>query len=390
VGFISDSILDALPEDSWFREWVDAWPLAEPPKSFILLAGMSAFGACVGRRAWFTHDVHTLYPMLNLLLIGPSGIGKSTAITMAFKLVHELMEPLRPQVVAGSSTPEKLHADLSRNPKAILFASELANFFSKQKYMESMIPYVCELLDYRDIIERRTKGEDITTVLNSAVTILGGSTVDWLQQQLPDSAMTGGFLARFFTIYEAHRGQRVPLPSLTMNKTSWQKMLAYRQSVYDRFKPLAAAAEGELTFRDFGASDVFVNWCNVYQPLTGHLAPFAARAGEFVLRLAMLFALSAGRMVLQPEDIKSGIALYEYSASHLQQVVVPFTPKGKLLAMVLQAVGTTGLSDVGIRRAMRNFVSASEADGLVSSLLASRDLIRQSDGLYVRTKNGTS
>ena len=82
-----DQVLTLIPEDSWFRAWMKCWPHSEPPKSYILLSGMMAMGACFGRRVKFDHDVHVLYPMLNLLLIGPSGIGKTTALD-AYATAH--------------------------------------------------------------------------------------------------------------------------------------------------------------------------------------------------------------------------------------------------------------------------------------------------------------
>src|SRR5512146_2984872 len=124
-----------------------AWPSAEPPKSYILFSALTMLGAALGRKVWFNQDVHTLFPPLNLLLIGPSGCGKSTSIMMARKhLIQLLPRAEQPQFIMGAPTPEKLHDDLKPAPHAVLFASELANFFTRQKYMEGMIPYVTELL----------------------------------------------------------------------------------------------------------------------------------------------------------------------------------------------------------------------------------------------------
>jgi hypothetical protein len=162
------------------------------------------------------------------------------------------------------------------------------------------------------------------------------------------------------------------------------RLLAKREQVFQRFISMCAGFEGEMSFHDYSGADVYSIWYSVHQPLTGHLAPFSARAGEFVLRLSMLLALSCGRMKMTDVDVRSAIALYEYCEAKLQGVVIPFTPKGKLQNMVLKAVGTETRTPVEIRRAMRNFTTSNEADSLVQSLLASQDLIVMDDGRIKR------
>jgi len=202
-------IPDCLPQDSWFRDWMAIWPTAESSKSFLLFSAMAMLGACLGRRVWLDQDIHQVRPMINLLLIGPSGIGKSSAVKIAKRLLPFVSEMERPQFFEGGSTKEKLHEDLAVQPKAIIFASELAAFFSKEKYKENLIPYVTQLLDYEDVIELRSKSGGIVPVHYPAVSILGASTLEWLQDQLPDSAVSGGFLARFLILNEEAKGQRV-------------------------------------------------------------------------------------------------------------------------------------------------------------------------------------
>jgi len=168
-------IVKKVPRESLFRKWVEAYPLAEPPNAYLLFSTMAMLGAALGRRVYFDQDAHTLYPMVNLLLIGPSGIGKSTSILKVGKpLLDALPIELKPQFVSGKATPEKLHDDLVIDPHAMVFASELANFFSRAKYMEDMIPYVTQLLDYEPTVERRTRSSDLLVVKNPAVSVVGG------------------------------------------------------------------------------------------------------------------------------------------------------------------------------------------------------------------------
>lgn len=385
---LAKDLSKALPENSLFREWMDCWPTLESPKSYVLLGAMSMLGAALGRNVYIDQDAHMLYPMLNLLLIGRSGLGKSTAIKVAWKhLVGEVPKLEQPQFIAGS-TPEKLHNDLRANPQAVLFASELANFFTKQKYMESMIPYVTELLDYPDTLQRRTVSGGVVEVLSPSVTVVGGSTVEWLQGQLPDSATSGGFLARFLICYEENPARKIGLAKHELTRQQVAQLLTRRERVAEQF---AAAAKmvGEVTFEDYAAVDIFNEWYANLRPINGHLAPFAARAREFVLRLAMLSAISCGRTTIGEQDVQAGIEIYEYCAARLQQVVVPFSIQGKLIAQVLQVIGDQALSPEEIYQAMRNSITAQEVQKLLIGLEMSKDIKRNGQGKIERVSGRT-
>lgn len=345
---------------------------------------MSMLGAALGRRVWFDQDIHHLYPMLNLLLIGPSGIGKSTSILkLGVPLIKNLPLELQPYVIEGKTTPEALHDELIVEPHSLVFASELANFFSKAKYMEDMIPYVTQLLDYEASVPRRLRGQ-LLEVKNPSVTLVGGSTVEWLQTQLPDSAATGGFLARFLIVKEDHKGQRVADSKGLLSKQRWEQIDQERLECYSQFTRIVGQFEGRIQYLDYGAADEYSFWYNTQQPLTGHLSPFSARAGEFVLRLAMLLALSCERERIADTDIRSAIKLYDHATAKLQSVVVPFSVAGRLVSQVLTCMGDQPRTEVFIRRAMRNIALSQEVDKVLNSLLMSQDIQRLPDRRLIR------
>lgn len=360
------------------------WPTTESPRSFLLFAGLAIMGAVLGRRVWLDSDWRKLYPMLNLLLIGPSGVGKSTGLEIGFNsLVWSLPKMEQPQVISGAPTPEKLHDDLRANPHAILYASELANFFTKQKYMEGLIPYVTELLDYKPTIERRTKSGGTLVVEEPAVTVMGCSTVDWLQEQLPASAVGGGFLPRFLIVSEEHKAQKVALPGMSLSRAQREALWTRRADTIEAFQGLVAQLpSGAYNFKDYEAANAYAVWYSNHQPTSGHLAPFAARAGEFVQRLALLLALSRDRAFIDTTDVRLAVKMYHYSERKLQEVVVPYTQQGRLLALLLGAVGTGSKTANDIAKVMRNFVTAQDCDRLIESLVRSGDLVRTPNGRY--------
>lgn len=356
--------------------------MSESPKSFLLFSAMTTLGACLGRRVWMDQDIHQVRPILNLLLIGPSGIGKSSAVKVAKKLLPYVPINHQPQFIEGGTTKEKLHQDLVDQPKAILFAPELAAFFSKEKYKENLIPYVTNLLDYEDSIELRTRKDDIVRVINPSVSIIGASTLPWLQEQLPDSAVSGGFLARFLILNENAKGQRVANPQRLLSARAKLALELKREKVFQEFSDLFLVHEGNMDFEDYDAAESYSRWYNAYQPETGYLEPFSARAGEFVLRLSVLLAISSRRTSISQADIVSAIKLYTYMASKLGTIVVPTNQQGKLSELVRTTIGDEGLTPGAIVALLRAQAPYAEIEKHLEGLIYSGVLVV--DGSKVR------
>lgn len=381
----ANQLLAEIPKESWLHRWILVFPHSTVPISFLLYTGLSFLGACLGRKVYVDADVHKVWPMLNLLLIAPSGVGKSTAVKMAREnLLSKVLEG--PQIIPGAATMEKLHADLRVNSHALLIASELAAFFGKQKYLESLVPYTVELLDYNDDIERRFQTKGVITVPFPSVTVVGASTLEWLQEQLPSSAVGGGFLARFLIVEEQFKRQRRSRPGSGMTKQAKERLEKRREKVFEEFAELLEVPEGEIDFEDgWSGKDAYDIWSTNHKPLSGLLSPFAARAEASVLRLALLVALTCKRRGLTRADVKAGIALYKYSEDRLLHVVVPYTETGKNMERILNALLVGPLSEKAIKRQLRTNIAAGEVDRLIHTLLQTGEIrLREKDSKWER------
>lgn len=345
-------------------------------------------GACLGRRVWFADDYRKLWPMLNLLLIGPSGIGKSSSLELARDFLLYNTDPKdRPQFVGGASTMEGLHELLVVQPKTIIYCSELAAFFNKSKYLESVIPYVTELLDYGPQVERNLRGVGKIKVTNPSVTIMGGSTKDWLTEALPNTAVGGGFLPRFLIIKEDEKRQRVPNPGMALSAKGHRVVQDIRAGAITAFPELLNFHAGPIGWEDFAVADAYADWYNHYQPEMGHMAPFAARAPQHIKRLAMLVAISSRRNSITEADLRAAITMYSYVDDRLQEVIVPSNQVGKLIAAVLEAIPPQGASEKQICRACKNLMTAQDTARHLQGLMMSGDVkYIQSEGKFMKVK----
>jgi DNA replicative helicase MCM subunit Mcm2 (Cdc46/Mcm family) len=153
------------------------------------------------------------------------------------------------------------------------------------------------------------------------------------------------------------------------------ELVAKRANTFNGFYECLHTTTGAVHFKDFTALDAYSTWYTAHQPDTGHLAPFAARAGEFVLRLSMILALSRHNPYITAEDIEAAIELHGYCEGKLQEVVVPFSAAGKLQMEVLKAIGEGGATEVQIKQAMRNFCTSQDSDKMIQSLLGQRAIV---------------
>lgn len=324
------------------------------------------------------------YAMLNILLIGPSGIGKSTSVSMAKELLPFVPPEKRPQFLSGSCTKEKLHEDLVIQPHTIVFAAELATLFSKEQYKEGLIGYVTNLLDYEARVEASTRKDGLTYVENPEVTILGASTREWLTNMLPNTASTGGFLPRFLPVLEEQRGQRIANPRRQLSDDQQKAVKERHEKVSNAFTSIALS-EGELDYEDAEAASRYTRWYNSNTTPTGGLAPFYARAQEMVLRIAMLFAVSCRRMELTEEDIDGAIALYTYLQKRFADITVAVTPAGKLLQSVRDEITFDGTPIIRLYQNLTSLAVVSEIQKQLNSLIASEH-IRIDDNIAYKLK----
>jgi hypothetical protein len=383
------SITDFVPADSFFKKWMECFPVSESPKSYLLIAGMSAVGAALRRGIWMESDLRRTYPMLNIVFIGPSGLGKTEAITYGQSLLLEqIPEELKPVIIEGEATRAALTDELAKHPHAVFVAEEMASVFTKQKYQEDMVPFVTELLNYKIKVERRTKSGKLQQILEPAVTFQCGTTLDWFQKQLPNTAAVGGFLPRFLVVHEEQKAQIVPWPDAMMDATRKEALLKRREEVTQEFRELVSKYRefGEIKFKDQEAIDAFSLWVLNRRPETGHVAPFAARAKEFCLRLATLIAISRQHIAVDYTDVEAAIGIYEWCMSKIQKVVVPVTEEGEMLGNVLKLFPdpSTLLSERDILRHLENALRADQVYKYLESLQKSGSLRKDGEGMYRR------
>lgn len=238
----------------------------ESPKLTHVWSFLSGVSACLGRRCWYDNGIDIVWPNMYIIISGPPGGRKSSAIkytkqllkntaTIRFapddtggqrqglikamtdvgdeeiddvkigKMLAEVedmttfssLAPTGGEKRNGHVTAESLIKKLEniqfdmRDPRTMfIFASELKSFIGENN--NQMLTFLLKLWEGDDYTyELRNSSYKITDGL---LGILGATTPSELATMLPPGAMGSGFTSRVIFVYASGRNRKIPRPSL--------------------------------------------------------------------------------------------------------------------------------------------------------------------------------
>lgn len=306
----TDSIMSVLPTKGWLREYVDFTSGLEACTRFQFFTACSVMGAAINNRVFINRGDSDLLPPLFpnpwVLLLAPPGRGhKTSTINLGINILKEACPQVR--LIADKITPESLVKALAApageskirigpsDATGIVKAPELSVFFGKQTYNVGLVQLITDLYDYREEWSSSTIGRGEIVLKKNCISVIGGSTPDWLQSMLPQDAFEGGFLPRFVIV--------------EMPPTYFRRIYAPKKpkgASKDRLVAnlrILSNMEGQMQW----SSDGLQYYKTYYEGLipTGEVQhdAYMERSVEQMIRIAMLLALSEGRMEVTADDM---------------------------------------------------------------------------------------
>ena len=181
---------------------------SEVPDIYHFWCGVSLLAAAVEDRVWYQKFKHEkLFPNLFILLVGPSGLGKGTAIGHMVRLANNSISINKyrgritgPHLIdhLGKASTDDWGRRIISNPKLWLIMDELQNDVSGNKSMiEDFIYLMTELYtasDYTVQTGTRTHGQ--INIQNPLINWFAGTTEDDLREILTFRLLRSGFTAR--------------------------------------------------------------------------------------------------------------------------------------------------------------------------------------------------
>ena len=298
----------------------------EVPRQYYFWSGIAALSALVNGQVYTRMGRYEIYPNMYIVLLGPPGNGKTSAMRRTEKLIRGFEDI---SLSAQSETAEGLvrfmrdkcvrplqlaDGNVDFTPVTCLL-SELSNFFGRDP--GGMIDVLTGIWDCGgDNFHRRTKGQGEDILPRPNLNLLGCTTQDWITTYLKSDIIGGGFTRRVVFVNE--------MMGDDTNRVSWPEDTPESIRARDNcvaYGKVLREVKGEMVFGP-GARSFWDKWYNTrIIPREPDVRGYHKTKPILVLKVAMLVALSERpEKTINVSDMELALALLEATETHLLKV----------------------------------------------------------------------
>lgn len=315
-----DSIVPYLPTNGWLGKFLRFTDNLEVCPRFRFFSACCALGSAINNKAWIQRGdvglLPKLFPNPWLMLIAPPGRGhKTTAINMATNCLMQacpevriLSDKLTPEYLVKALSAPQTKKDIVRigptDATGLIKAPELSVFFGRQQYNVGLVSLVTDLYDFRERWVAGTIGRGSDVLLNVCISIIGGSTPEWLLHMLPQDAFSGGFMSRFIMCEMPPKYNKRDSDPKKPKEMEWGDIVKGMRKMTDQIR-------GEFTWGS-GSKEAYDKYYNECEP-TGDAQKdaYREREPEQILKIAMIMAINDNSMNLTGEHIRQAIDIMQ-------------------------------------------------------------------------------
>lgn len=321
------------------KRYVEMLSDTESPPIFHVWALLSATAACLTRRSWFTAGAVTTMPNMYVMLVGPAGVRKSTAVRFAKKILDGIPVRFSPNSTGGrlqglmtamSGGVPKLteedkaikdameasgglnlgvdvedlvdpFADLHMLQRTSMYVAEgeLVSFIGMK--MDEFITFLGDMWDKagEDHFEYTLKKETVK-LEKPCLNIIGGITPAHIINYLPAQAIGQGFTSRVIMVY-ADQAKRIAWPEEIPDESFnfFRKIMRHIFDTFDgafNYTPGVRKVVEELYEYRVDIDDV-------------RFIQYASRRQAHMFKVAMALAALRMDMTINEADIRDAHAL---------------------------------------------------------------------------------
>jgi len=332
--------MDERSLEDWIDGFMEATDNTEPPRLYRLWVAISCVAAALQRKCFLSWGPYTFYPNMYIVLVGPSGARKGTAMSPGYKLLSDIgigmsaqsttLQALIRRLSEGThSKQDPKTGKLYMHSSLTIFSEELVVFLGYQE-MELMSA-LCDWYDCKDRWTYDTKNKGTDEVLGVWVNLIGATTPHLIQSNLPMESIGGGLTSRIIFVYESGKEKSVPHPFLTQREN-------------DLFDDLRNDLERiHLMAGRFSVTEDFIDaWTDWYTEQDRHppkhlsedqFGGYVQRRPTHMLKLALILSASeSSQMIVTP--------------THLSRAQRILEATERKMPNVFRGIGKSPLSDI--------------------------------------------
>jgi len=346
---------------TWFNTYVEYNADFEPPIIFSRWVALGIISIVTERKVWLPEGQGKIFPNLYIILNGPSGTGKTTAMREGLPFLNacgieiSAAKPTSAALLKAMSGSVKSDEQIGLHTPYVIWAEELPSFLGTDAYKTGMLADLTTLYDCpepnfkRDLVSR--EGDDIPYPY---VVLIGGATPQGIFDVLPTGATAQGFTARIMFVYSSFTGKRViEKPWGDKQRTLYKALEHDLQEIASLRGPMKLSD----VFKAYWA-DYYINRPepeNKYNDI--RMQGYASREPFYAKKVSMLLSLAeSDSMIIEAHHLEKALNILKEvdrsiaeAYSEMSPSVVVNTYK-KIVRMLAKASSNTMLHGDLLRR----------------------------------------
>ncbi len=371
-------------QNSFLQEYLEYVEETETPRIMHVWAALTGVGACLGRRVQLPFGITDIYANMFVLLVGPPGVRKSTAINLMQKRLRKSTKVrFAPEDTAGARQGliialENKDEEADEKEKEALEAAAATldleqlngyNITIDNRDAHVMFAVASEFssfighnaIDMVTFLNKMWDGESydykIRTVRhllhNPLLSVIGGTTPTNISTTLPAAAIGHGFTSRVILVHANKKYKKVPRPP-ELDRT-------IEKQIDDTFSYLSNTFDGDMKETD-GAIKLIDELYDVEIKLNDpRFIYYVDRRQQHLLKLSVILAAARRNKNIEKQDVEEANLLLTYTERFMPDALGEYglsplsTAKQKMLEFIQHAKGpvTTDILWVVMNRDMK-------------------------------------
>ena len=281
----------------------------ECPRIFHRWTAISCVAALLGRSVNIPFGHSNIYPNLYIMLMGPPGTRKSTAIKIGQKLISQIGYG---HFSADRTSKEALWLDMTTEQERNigtddLELEELRPYTPTELYIvadefndfmgirnEEFQTALTKMWDCPAEYTTRAKASSSTSIYKPTINILGGNTPSGLSKGFGPEAINGGFFSRIVFVHSEPTDTRIPFPS--------GPALTTKIKIEDSIRDIRDSATGSMSISS-GARNTLASMYTGFPGLNdSRFQYYTTRRHTNLLKLSIILAAMDHRMEITEQD----------------------------------------------------------------------------------------
>lgn len=303
----------------FFQKYLNYIGKSEAPAIYHRWSLMTAIGAMLGRRIWLEHGSFKIYPNMYVMLLGSSGVRKSTSIKIVKRLIKEAGYD---SIAADRTSKEKFLMDLAgetnehdavrdmeqlldqdlfrgspEGSREIFVMADEANDFFGLGNME-FLSILGSLWDWEGDYDCRYKTGKSFTIHDPAVSILSANTPTNFAAAFPPEILGQGFFSRILLIHGESNGIRIPFPTVPAAEDT--------RRIVEDLRRISQGVGGVATLSPDAERKLSDIYMEGYRVEDIRFDSYSNRRFTHLLKLCLIACATRGDTIVRGEDVVYG------------------------------------------------------------------------------------